>query len=118
MLAGGLILSFSTGNLALSSLALALLGVSFGPVFPTTLAIASGLFPQTPGAATSLIVALGNVGGLVLPWMLVFVLENQGPRPSALLIGVSALVIGAVFRGYGLLYRRHLRPAESAAASG
>jgi len=118
VLAGGVILSFSTGNLALSSLALALLGVSFGPVFPTTLAIASGLFPQTPGAATSLIVALGNVGGLVLPWMLVFVLENQGPRPSALLIGVSALVIGAVFRGYGLLYRRQLRPADPAAASG
>ena len=109
VLAGGLILSFSTGSLALSSAAIMLLGVSFGPVFPTTLAIASGLFPQAPGGATSLIVALGNVGGLVMPWLLVYVLENQGPRPSALLIGVSALAIGAVFRAYGLLRRRERR---------
>jgi hypothetical protein len=46
------------------------------------------------------------------------VLENQGPRPSALLIGVSALAIGAVFRGYGLLYSRQRRPADSVVASG
>jgi len=49
-------------------LGVALTGFCFGPVFPTALALSSELAPQQAGAASSLVVASGSVGAMVLPW--------------------------------------------------
>lgn len=46
----------------------ALTGFCFGPVFPTALALSSELAPQQSGAASSLVVASGSIGAMVLPW--------------------------------------------------
>ncbi len=46
----------------------ALTGFCFGPVFPTALALSSELAPQQAGAASSLVVASGSAGAMVLPW--------------------------------------------------
>ncbi|MCX7707988.1 MAG: MFS transporter, partial [Anaerolineae bacterium] len=45
-----------------------LTGFCFGPVFPTALALSSELAPRQAGAASSLVVASGSVGAMVLPW--------------------------------------------------
>jgi MFS transporter, FHS family, L-fucose permease len=46
-----------------------LVGLAFGPVFPTTLALAGELAPGHAGAAGSLVVASGSVGAMILPWL-------------------------------------------------
>lgn len=49
-------------------LGVTLTGFCFGPVFPTALALSSELAPQQSGAASSLVVASGSIGAMVLPW--------------------------------------------------
>ena len=44
-----------------------LVGVGFGPIFPTSLALASELAPDRSGAAGSVVVASGSAGAMTLP---------------------------------------------------
>ena len=46
----------------------ALVGGCFGPIFPTALALASDLAPGQAGAISSLVVASGSAGAMVMPW--------------------------------------------------
>ncbi len=46
----------------------ALVGFCFGPIFPTALALGSESAPGQAGAVSSLVVASGSVGAMVLPW--------------------------------------------------
>ncbi len=43
-------------------------GFCFGPIFPTALALSSELAPGQAGAVSSLVVASGSMGAMVLPW--------------------------------------------------
>jgi len=42
-------------------------GLGFGPIFPTSLALASELAPERSGAAGSVVVASGSIGAMTLP---------------------------------------------------
>ncbi len=44
-----------------------LVGLGFGPIFPTSLALASELAPDRAGAAGSIVVASGSIGAMTLP---------------------------------------------------
>ncbi len=44
-----------------------LVGLGFGPIFPTSLALASELAPERSGAAGSIVVASGSIGAMTLP---------------------------------------------------
>jgi len=44
-----------------------LVGLGFGPIFPTSLALASELAPDRSGAAGSIVVASGSIGAMTLP---------------------------------------------------
>ncbi|GAP15609.1 fucose permease [Longilinea arvoryzae] len=90
---GGLLISLSTGHVALSVLGFLLLGFGFGPVFPTTLAITTAAFSQSSGAAASLVVAMGSIGGMIIPWLQGILLENSGPRAGALLLPLGGLLM-------------------------
>ncbi|HEY1013339.1 MAG TPA: MFS transporter [Herpetosiphonaceae bacterium] len=114
---GGVVFALSPGNLALSSAAILLLGVCFGPVFPTTLALVSATFPQAQGVATSAIVAMGNGGGIVLPWLIGLLLERAGPPASALLVMVATLSMAAIFTAYRLRRRGAPEAAREPIAS-
>lgn len=92
-LAGGALIVASTGNAPLSILGFLLLGFGFGPIYPTTLAILTATFHQAPGTATSLAVAMGSVGGMLLPWLQGVLLESFGPRPGALLLPLTVLLM-------------------------
>ncbi len=46
-----------------------LVGLGCGPVFPTTFTVASGLYPEARGAVSGLLIAVGSVGGAILPWL-------------------------------------------------
>jgi fucose permease len=92
-LAGGLLIVVSLGNTPLSILGFLLLGFGYGPVYPTTLAILTDTFREAPGAATSLAVAMGSIGGMLIPWLQGVVLESFGPRSGALLFPLTALLM-------------------------
>lgn len=76
------LLVLSTGAAGLSVAAVLLLGLSLGPVFPTTVGLATTAFPQAPGTASSVVISLASVGGMLLPPLQGAVMEGAGPRAS------------------------------------
>lgn len=87
--AGGLLLVAGHGLTSTSVVALAFLGLTFGPIYPTGIAIVTGRFAGTAGAATSRIGLVAALGGMALPWLQGVVLTRSGTRASAwLTLGV------------------------------
>lgn len=113
--AGALVLTAGSGRTGLSIAGILLLGLGFGPVFPTTLAKATAAFPQAAGAAASLVVASGSVGGMLLPWLQGVVLATYGPYAAILLTLAGCLVMLACF---GLLNRLQKRARAQAVQPG
>src|SRR5258708_29131695 len=46
-----------------------IVGIGCGPVFPTALAMVSVLFPEARGAVSGVLLALGDLGAVALPWL-------------------------------------------------
>jgi fucose permease len=92
-LVGGVLLAASTGSASLTVVAVLLIGLCFGPIFPTTLAIVTATFRRAPGTAASLAVALGSLGGMLLPWAQGALLERSGPAASVLLVAAGTLAM-------------------------
>lgn len=96
---GGLLLVVSLGHFGFTVAAVVLLGFSFGPIFPTALAITTGLFRDHTGQATSVVVALGSVGGSLLPPLQGLLLVRTGARASAVFVLAETLAMLALFVG-------------------
>jgi fucose permease len=65
------------------------LGMSFGPIYPTVMAILTSLFPHAPGTAVSISSATGSLGGTFFPWMQGTLIE--GISPTAGMMQVLAI---------------------------
>jgi MFS transporter, FHS family, glucose/mannose:H+ symporter len=92
---GGLLLVLGHGFATLSVAALAILGLTFGPIYPTGIAIVTGRFAGAAGAATSRIGLAAALGGMALPWLQGVVLTHWGTRTSgwlalAVLVAMTA----------------------------
>jgi fucose permease len=87
---GGVLLGVGVGSLALTTGAVLLLGLSFGPIFPTMISLVTIRFAAAPGRATSVVMALGSLGGASIPWLQGVVLENVGTHAMALYASVIA----------------------------
>ncbi len=85
---GGLILATTTGSLPLSIVAVLMIGLFFGPIFPTTFSISASLFRESSGKAAGLIVALASLGGMFLPPLQGVILTRMGANPSVWLIAI------------------------------
>ena len=105
-LAGAVLLAISPGNAALTVVAVILIGFCFGPIFPTALSIVTATFRRAPGTAASVVVAMGSLGGMLLPWAQGTLLESRGPSASTVLVAASALSMLAIELGRGLLNGR------------
>ncbi|HEY8551475.1 MAG TPA: MFS transporter [Vicinamibacterales bacterium] len=92
---GALILWLGHGTGWASLAALGILGLSFGPVYPTGIAIVTGRFPESAGTATSRIGVLGALGGMAFPWLYGIVLTRGTPLDAArlTLIVVAVMVV-------------------------
>jgi len=75
---------------------IALFGLSFGPIYPTAVALTTSRFPHTPGRATSLVTSLGSLGGVLIPWLQGWLLIQVSPWASILFIAVLVLLMGGV----------------------
>ncbi|HEX9373714.1 MAG TPA: MFS transporter, partial [Roseiflexaceae bacterium] len=116
-LAGGALLAASTGNVALTTAAVLLTGLCFGPIFPTTFSIVTSTFRQAPGTAASVAVALGSVGGMLLPVLQGALLERSGPASSVLLVALGTLAMLGLHLGRGLLDRSQTSVVSNQKAS-
>lgn len=93
MLAGGIVLAFGTGSLALTVVAVLVIGLFSGPPFPTVIAIVTMTFKSAPGKATSVITALASVGASVMPWIMGVLLERVSPGVMALFVTAETILL-------------------------
>jgi fucose permease len=86
-----LVLSLSSGVLAVAAVSVFAAGLFLGPVWPTTMAIAS---EGSMANATAATVTMGNAGGIAVPWLQGKVLVGAGPAQG---VGVTAVLCGVMF---------------------
>jgi fucose permease len=97
-LGGTLLLWAGIGNAPLSTAAVLVIGLAFGPIYPTALAVTATTFRRGTGTATSVVMALASTGGMIVPWLLLVLLEC-GPAFSTLLIVAGAASMLALHIG-------------------
>jgi fucose permease len=85
--------ALGVGNAPLTIIATVLLGFFFGPVYPAVMALATSIFTGAQGKAASVIVAMGSVGGLTLPWLQGVILERLpiNANSAFVIAGVAAM---------------------------
>jgi fucose permease len=112
-LAGAVLLALSPGAAELTIAAVILIGFCFGPIFPTALSMVTSTFARAPGTAASVVVALGSLGGMLLPWIQGLLLESRGPTASVVLVAAGTLAMLVLDLGRGLLTRRGHRVQDT-----
>lgn len=90
VLAGAVLLAAGTGSLFLTALATVLVGLGCGPVFPTALALTTTRFARTPGLAASVVIGLGSMGGIVIPWAQGLLLTGGHAQASIIFLALLA----------------------------
>ncbi len=96
----------------LTALAVLVLGFWSGPPFPTMVAITTATFPQGPGKATSVVVAMASFGATTLPWLQGALLDRVSGLAMTLLLVAEAALMLVIFAGV------HGRRARQPAAAG
>jgi fucose permease len=71
----------------------ALLGLSFAAIYPTTLAIAGDRYQRFAGTLFGLLFSIGLTGGMIFPWAIGHLAERFGLRPTMWLPLGSATMI-------------------------
>jgi MFS transporter, FHS family, glucose/mannose:H+ symporter len=74
----------------------ALIGLSYGPVFPTTLAIAGDRYAQQSGTVFGLLFSIALIGGMLFPWAVGQVAQRLTVRMGMLVPVLGALGITAL----------------------
>ena len=92
-LLGGLLLVAGYRNPVMSVIAILLVGLGYGGTYPTMIALATSVFQQTSGKAVSLIVALGSIGGSLLPGLQGILMERTGAFSTAIMIATLAFLM-------------------------
>lgn len=111
-LIGAGLLAASTGRLALSLVAIALVGAGYGSIYPTAFAMAAAAAPEAPGSATSIVAALGSLGGMVFPWAQGLILVGWGTGAAALfMLALGFLMLLFFFLQRGVAARMHAKNA-------
>jgi len=87
---GAMLLLAGGGGVALTVIGTLLIGVSYGPIFPTSVVMATELFPYAPSRAVSVVVSLSSLGGMVLPPLQGVLLARVSPLASAGLVAAGA----------------------------
>ncbi len=120
LILGGMVLVITgTGLIAVTGgagpalfLGAALAGLGCAPVFPTTLGVVNARYPAAAGAASSLVVLGGTLGGAVLPFLTGHLLTAGGVPLAAGFLALAALAVFGLQAGLGRV------PAEVPAPGG
>jgi fucose permease len=90
---GGCAILLSARSPFLLFIGTALIGLSYGPVFPTTLAIAGDRYTQRAGTVFGLLFSIGLIGGMTFPWAVGQLSQQLGVRSGMLVPGLGAIAI-------------------------
>jgi MFS transporter, FHS family, glucose/mannose:H+ symporter len=90
---GGTAVLISARSLILLFTGTALIGLSYGPIFPTTLAIAGDRYTQQAGTVFGLLFSVALIGGMSFPWAVGQVSQQIGVRSGMVVPGLGAIVI-------------------------
>jgi len=71
----------------------ALIGLSYGPIFPTTLAIAGDRYSQRAGTVFGLLFSIALIGGMMFPWAVGQVSQRVSVRAGMIVPGLGAIGI-------------------------
>jgi fucose permease len=91
--AAGCALLVSTRSLAGMAAGVALAGLSFAAIYPTTLAIAGDRHSHLTGTVFGLLFSVGITGGMLFPWAIGHLSQPFGMRGSLLLPVASSVAI-------------------------
>jgi fucose permease len=90
---GGCAVLLSARSLILLFTGAALIGLSYGPIFPTTLAIAGDRYAQRAGTVFGLLFSIALVGGMTFPWAVGQVSQQVSVRSGMVVPGLGAIGI-------------------------
>jgi MFS transporter, FHS family, L-fucose permease len=93
------------GTVWLTVSALALLGLAFGPVYPTIMAIVTAAYPRAAGAAAGRLGALASIGGMILPSLHGLLLTRVGTWSSVAVTLATTCVM--LFGWMAIRHRAH-----------
>jgi fucose permease len=100
---GGCVVLLSARSLVALFAGTALIGLSYGPIFPTTLAIAGDRYSQRAGTVFGLMFSIALIGGMMFPWAVGQISQQVSVRAGMILPAVGAIgIVGlslAVFFG-------------------
>jgi fucose permease len=91
---GAVLFMAGFGQIAVSIAGIFFIGLGFGAIYPTSMAMVTTAFPSNPGQAGSVITSLSAVGGMVLPWLQGVVMEKAGIRSGT--YSIAAMVGGLI----------------------
>jgi fucose permease len=83
----------------------AIVGIGFGPIYPTMLSIAIKAFPKSPRIVSSLVTSAGSVGSVTLPYIVGQTIDVPGAGPW-LALGEQMGVIGVAVLVWRVMMRR------------
>jgi fucose permease len=89
----GCAILLSTRSLILLFAGTALIGLSYGPIFPTTLAIAGDRYSGRAGTVFGLLFSIALVGGMMFPWAIGQVSERLSVRAGMIVPSLGAVGI-------------------------
>lgn len=110
-LAGLVLLGLTRGYSTASMLSVVMCGFFFGAVFPSIISIVTTTFAHGPGRAVSVITAIGSVGGMTLPWLQGWLLEEISPL--AYTLGLVVMSIGVLVL-FAWILARHIHTRSAA----
>jgi fucose permease len=87
----GCVALLSTRSLILVFAGTALIGLAYGPIFPTTLAIAGDRYSQRAGTVFGLLFSIALMGGMLFPWTV-----GQVSQQLSVRAGMIVPLLGAV----------------------
>ncbi len=83
----------ATRSLILLFAGTALIGLSYGPIFPTTLAIAGDRYSERAGTVFGLLFSIALMGGMLLPWTVGQVSQRLSVRAGMIVPSIGAVGI-------------------------
>jgi fucose permease len=89
--------------------AFGLLGLGLSGIFPTLLSMAGENNPGIAGTAMGFIIAIGNIGGVFIPWAIAWISESVGMGSAMYLYLLDITLLIACAGGYVILSSRMKR---------
>jgi fucose permease len=94
---GGVGLVLGLGSAPVTIAASILVGLSYGPIYPTTIALVAIRFPSGTGTVAGVVMTLGSLGGAVVPWVYGILILQVSPLAGVVLVPLSATAMACLW---------------------